>query len=331
MKIVLYYPFNMYAGWYTIGGYQNALKRLGHDVLVCALPGNNVQNVDAVRLDAPTLKQLNEADVVLSTYHEYVQPWLKAIYGFERWSSIKTPIVARFDESMDRSDLGLPTRVPELLQWADAYSFPTVQDAKRWGGQWDPYGADLEVFHPPTNDDPSLKIFDLGFIGTMYQVRLQYLQGLSSCLNDVTFHCGPVVVQDLRGVLGVESTVLMADNYRRIKIFFCLPGIAKMILAKVFDVMACGTFVMCPGLYGDAKENMSIFENERDLVYYEQGYMVKNADQIHYYLCHDAEREKIARNGAQRIRQAFTIEAMLKKILELSSLGKRPRPMLVAS
>ena len=48
---------------------------------------------------------------------------------------------------MCRNDLGLPTRVPELLKWAGKWSFPAYQDAKKWGGDWTPFYSDTEVFH----------------------------------------------------------------------------------------------------------------------------------------------------------------------------------------
>lgn len=328
MKIALFYPVNMYAGWYACGGYLSALGRMRHEVVNCGLPGNQVKWVDELRKSLPTIEQLNTCDVVLSAYHEYVQPWLKQIYGFEAWSKLRVPVIGRFDESMDRFDLKLEHRMTELLNWLDYWSFPTIQDARTYHGEWILYGSDTRMFHPrpggltASGED---RRYNLAFIGSMYPLRVQYLEKLGPHVrSDLTFMCGPVAVQDLGGINLTESTQLLAREYRRIKVFFCLPGMARMILAKVFDVMACGTFVMVPKLYGSAKDNLDIFEDGQHVVYYDVGQMVKNAEQIHYWVDHDDERERIANAGCDRIFESFTIERMLTRILEPANLGKRP-------
>src|SRR5271170_4609060 len=123
MKIVLFVIKNPMACHYAIGGYVDTLTRMGHQVLDCSFPNNNVQNVEYMRKKMPTIAELNECDVILPTYMEYVQPWLEAIYG-DSWKAITKPIIARYDESMDRGDLGLPGRMPKLLAWADHHFFP---------------------------------------------------------------------------------------------------------------------------------------------------------------------------------------------------------------
>jgi len=327
LRVALFYPVNLGAGWYACGGYRAALARMGHDVIDCPLPGNQVRWVEQVRRALPTIEKLNSCDVVLSTYHEYVQPWLKEIYGWDAWARLKTPVVARFDESMDRDDLGLSARMGELLQWADQWSFPTCQDARRYQGEWIPYGADTGMFSPIPGGRTASgadRIYDLAFIGTMYPSRVQYLERLSQQISDnVTFLCGPVVVQDLGGIDLIGSTGLLAKNYRRIKVFFCLPGIASMILAKVFDVLACGTFVMAPKLYGEATENMTLFDDGVHVVYYDVGHMVENARQIKYWLEHDDERETIASAGRDRVFDQYTIKKMLNLMLAQAERGKR--------
>jgi len=133
MKIALFYPHNFLASHYALFSYRETLESMGHHVLDCPFPGNQVQNVDAVRRVLPSIEHLNHCDVVLSTFHEYVQPWLRAVYA-DAWFSLKVPVIARFDESMDRADLGLPLRMPELLKWAKYYSFPAAQTRRSMAG-----------------------------------------------------------------------------------------------------------------------------------------------------------------------------------------------------
>ena len=77
---------------------------------------------------------------------KYTQPWLAKLYGAENWKLVKTPVIARFDESFDRNDIGLPARWDELKEWATHFSFPAHQDAKRYGGQFLPFAADTTIF-----------------------------------------------------------------------------------------------------------------------------------------------------------------------------------------
>jgi hypothetical protein len=313
MRIALFYPKNLYASWYALGGYKLALERLGHEVVDLPFPGNEVANIEVFRAIFPTIETLNGCDVILSMFHEYVQPWLEAIYG-ATWKTLTTPVIARFDESMDRADLQLPKRVPELLAWADYYSFPAAQDAERWHGQWLPFAGDTSMFQPTATE----KEYEIGFVGSMYPVRLKYLEKLAEHLpNDLTFVSGPCIVQDLGGVNTLESTRLLAENYRKVKIFFCLPPMSRLLVCKVFEVMASGTFLMYPTLPGDAMANTTIFESGKHLVYYQGGHLKKNAAQILHYLENDSEREAIAKAGCDKVHSEHTLDQMLEKLLSL--------------
>ena len=316
MKIALYYPHNWLASWYTLGGYANTLRDMGHEVIDCPFPGNLVHDVDNVRSRMPTIDQLNSVDCILLMFMEYIQPWLASVYGLELWKHVKVPIVARYDESFDRQDLGLFDRWEEFIKWAPDINlnfFPAHQDAERYGGQWLVYGADLIKFHCTS---PQTKKYDLAFVGSFYPLRQQYLAKLSGFLgNDVTFNVGQAIVQDLSGIRSEESTDLLAENYRQIKIFFCLPPMSRLLVCKVFEVMACGTFVMFPMLPGDAAHNCTAFNAGLEIVYYEHGYMKKNAEQIQYYLTHEEERETIANAGRDRVYQDYTLQQMLERML----------------
>src|SRR6185369_12831684 len=101
MKIANFYIRNTFAGWYAVGGYNLALDRLGLSFYDVPFPGNQVQSIEHVMKQVPSLELLKECDCILIHSFEYVQPWLAAIYG-PAWKELKVPIIARFDESMDR-------------------------------------------------------------------------------------------------------------------------------------------------------------------------------------------------------------------------------------
>src|SRR5271157_1484562 len=208
-----------------------------------------------------SLEVLEKCDTNFWKHHKYTYPWLAATYSMEKvWSKIKHKVTARFDESMDRLDLGLMRKYGEMQQWATYFSFPAAQDAERYGGQWLPHGVDTEMFKPhehvTSNKD---KEFDLAFIGSIYPLRGQYYNHLAPCLGKVQLKMGMVMVQELNGLNGPKTMELLADNYRKIKVFFCLPPMSRLIVAKAFEVMACGTFLMYPKLPGITGMNNDVF------------------------------------------------------------------------
>jgi len=321
MRIALFAIKNILGCHYGLFGYRETLERMGHEVLDCSFPSNAVQDVENIRRKMPSITELCKCHAVLSTYHEYVQPWLAAVYGLDSWNAVlrNVPVVARFDESMDRADLGLPGRMPELKRWAQYFSFPAAQDARKFGGEWHPFGADTTIFKPGPATE---KKYDIGFIGSLYPERAAYLQKLAQHIDpSVTFRCGQVFVQDLSGIRERESTELLAENYRNsLKIFFCLPPLSHLIVEKVFDVMASNTLVFYPRLFGDAAENLTLFEDFTHIVYYDLGYVAQNAKQIKYFLEHPEQRETIAHAGGELVRSKYTLEMLLNKILALAEV-----------
>jgi hypothetical protein len=320
MRIALFYPKNFYASWYALGGYREALSRMGHDVLDCPFPGNQIQQIEPLRKVMPSVDGLLSCDCVLSMYHEYSQPWLEALYGLEAWQRVmeNVPVTARFDETMDRADLKLPHRLPELMKWAHFYSFPGAQDAEKHRGQWLPYGADTTMFKFGFVDGKyAAKKYDVGFIGSLYPLRAEYLQRLAEHMDGLTFNVGQVFVQGLGGMRERESTELLAEEYRAIKVFFCLPPMSRLLVCKVFEVMACGTFVMYPKSPWHARANMGLFKDKEEIVYYDAGYISQNAREIKRWVEDDEGRERIAKAGCSKVHAEYTLDGMLEKLLAL--------------
>ncbi len=329
-RVALFYIRNPLACHYAIGGYTDTLKAMGHDVIDCPFPGNAIQNLPQVAAAMPKIDELLGCDLILSCYHEYGQPWLAKIYSAREWDALmaKVPVLARYDESMDRGDLGLPHRMPELLRWAKFHSFPAAQDAAKYGGEWLPYGADTTIFHPNNSAQlttmmldkashwPDVKKYDVAFIGTLYGKRQEYLAKLVNHLGHGTvFYQGNVFVQDLSGIRERESTELLAENYRAIKCFFVLPPLSRLIVEKVVEVMACETLVLFPRLTDDAEANLSIFEHNKHIVYYDLGFFADNGKQVRHLLAHPEEMHAIAAAGSQLVSEKYTLKIMLEKML----------------
>lgn len=332
MKLALFFPENYLAGTYATGGMVRCLTKMGHEVLPVSFPGNcyikNQRKIEEVKF-VPSIEELNSCDAILLCYFEHIVGWIETCYNLQEWKEkLHVPVIARFDESFDRHDLGLPASWSRMKQWAQFYSFPAAQDAEEYGGDflsWCPFGADIELFHPSGWLQPDYdraeqygKKIDVGFIGSLYEKRVHYLNQLLPHLAElnIPFYHGPVQVNDLFGRRFDLESILLAENYGAMKIFFCPPPMSNLIVCKVMEVMACGTLVMYPRLTGDAAKNSMLFEHGKDIVYYNPNDFVGTAKTIEKLLVDDNLRETIATNGMQKVRENYTIEKMFEYILK---------------
>ena len=74
--------------------------------------------------------------------------------------------------------------------------------------------------------------------------------------------------------------------------------------------MGAAGFVMtnyCP-------ETAEIFEEDKEIVMFRTPEEL--AEKVDYYLTHDAEREKIARNGYEKVMRCYTYERKIKELLD---------------
>ena len=83
----------------------------------------------------------------------------------------------------------------------------------------------------------------------------------------------------------------------KINLNITLRSIGSGIPLRVFDIMGCGGFL----LTNYQADMLELFEPDKDFVYYTD-YEDLRA-KVEYYLTHDAERERIARNGYEKVRE----------------------------
>jgi spore maturation protein CgeB len=90
---------------------------------------------------------------------------------------------------------------------------------------------------------------------------------------------------------------------------------SRLLVQKIFDIMACDTMVMYPRFPDDASKNMPLFKDRNHIVYYDLGFFADNGQQVSYYLEHPEEVERIAHAGGEFVRSKYTLESMLSKML----------------
>ena len=291
------------------------LRRLGHEVIDAPIPtdqnGCILHDLPQVTLDRelnklPLFQQLRDADLIICFCIEYYVPWLHELYP--EWKSLRNR-VAIAGESSDRLDYSV------IVNLADHWFFPDPADALRYHGEFIPCCVDTEMFR----FHPEIKQYDVAFLGTLYQKRLQFLQALGPHLDKVGIQmtCGEVVVHDLTGECHYLWANLNSQNICRMKVHLALPGNnSKMVSTRHFETLACGTFLLTyPILDKSLKDGIHC-------KFYSPDDLDGLTNLIRYYLDHDEEREQIAIAGHDHVHENYSATKVLKTVLDKLYISK---------
>ncbi len=121
-------------------------------------------------------------------------------------------------------------------------------------------------------------------------------------------------VRNMGSVSYHEDMAKVFEN-SKINLNFTLRNIRSGIPLRVWDVLACGGFL----LTNFQAEMPAFFENGKDLVWFDSiDDMKKKAD---YYLTHEDERLEIAANGCRKARREHSYENRLSYIIDTVRLG----------
>jgi Glycosyl transferases group 1 len=338
LKIAVFFPDAPRTGWSSAWGIPRTLKRMGHEVISGGIPvdiGNpNAQQLQKLQ---PTLEQLKQQDLILVSGTEHIAPWLDALYQRYEWKQLPAVKANWYHESFFREDFTIDFET--VSQFADEHFFPGVQDAEHFDQEsfakdrahWLPFGVDTQVFRKldvQTSYDDDIEIGKYGeikkrwpvaFIGWIYEKRGRFLKALSQ--HDIPpIRAGSVDIRDLGGYQAEESTRRMADNIRHVGVFFNMPALSQLLVSKVYEVMACGTFLLTPLLSQDRgiSNNTKLFESGRHLVYYRSSNLPYVAQLLREWSSagKEEEREKIAATGCQEVHANHSLEKRLEVILE---------------
>jgi len=170
----------------------------------------------------------------------------------------------------------------------------------------------------------SPKDIDAGFIGLIYPKRNQFLHSLSQHMKqgrDPWLVIGNVQVLDMDGPAWTDQALRLAMNYRRIKVFLNLPAYSELLVSKVVEIMACGTFIVTPALSGAAEANCDIFQHAKELAYYHPTNLPFLVQTVREFVERDDMRERIAMAGMSKVVEKYALKVQVKQILEQCKLG----------
>ncbi len=224
---------------------------------------------------------------------------------------------------------------------------------------WLPFGVDTEVFRPSKCMDcggsgrcgefiinekafggdarqckeclgsgvgKNEKTVEAGFIGLLYQKREAFLSRLAEHMKrgrDPTLTVGNVYVQDIEGIPHEEMARRLAENYRRISVFLNFPHLSELLVTKVYEVMACGTFLMTPLLSGSAEANCEQFKEPVQLAYYNPANLPFIVQMMREFMGRPELREQIALAGMVEIRAKHTLRQRLEEMFAKAKIEAR--------
>ena len=284
------------SAWCCAEGIVSVLREMGYNVV----DGGNP------RLSQIPISHLRNADLIILGAPEWFAAELQRHYGFA-WPTLRAKKAAWYAESFHRDDRDFDFNSVRNL--ADHHYFPAIQDAEEYGGQWLPFGADTGVFRP----QPATVLYDAAFLGTMYPKRAEFMARIGYSLARIQSVSSP----DVR-----KSFELLANAYCSTRIFVNLPAYSRLLVTKVTEVMACGTFLLTPRLdHPSAYRNMAPFENGKHLVYYDAGDPQEIAKLVYYYIENSSELEAIAAAGRDEVLKSHSMVVPLRKILSDAESG----------
>jgi glycosyltransferase involved in cell wall biosynthesis len=252
MKIAAFYSDSPFAGWVQCEGFADVLRHMGHEVTAIAIPP--VTQVTQELADKVN-KPIEDCDVVIVSGPEHLRKWIQHFY--HGWNKLKCPKIGWYHESFVREDYSLDYANFEGM--FDFHFFPDRADAEKYKGTFLPLGVDTHIFK--TDYEPGYgearRDIDIAFIGLMYPKRQRFVEELTPHLGDIKIKymtacqserglIPAIGVWDADGLNIRRSMELLAETYRRIKVFVTFPSLSNVLVAKVLESMACGCILVAP-------------------------------------------------------------------------------------
>jgi len=117
-----------------------------------------------------------------------------------------------------------------------------------------------------------------------------------------------------RGYADYYKKMPLVFSQSKINLNISLKTIRTGIPLRVIDIMGCGGFVIS----NYQEELMEYFVPGEECVIYEN--FEDLYEKVKFYLQHDSERQRISKNGFEKIKQDFTFDDRIRKLLYSTSL-----------
>lgn len=306
MKIAAFFSDSPFASWTQSRGFAAVLRRMGHDVVDIPVPPTN--RVTRLQVEAIN-KPIDDCELVIVSGPEHLRDWINQFY--QDWNKLKAPKVGWYHESFAaREDYVL--NYENFRGMFDFHVFPDKDDAEKYQGEHLPLGVDMEMFNAnPRCDIGQFELperdINCAFIGLMYPKRQRFYEELKPFLKGINLRVanGNILVHDFDGINLERSTELLAETYRRIKVFVAFPAVCNVLVAKILESMASGCYLVAQEQPVEIR-NYASYKTAKEC-----------AREIREALEANVYREKIARQGCEEVHAKHRMELRFDKILQM--------------
>ena len=275
-------------GWATGDNLVRAFKRLGHEVYAYGNYYGTQEKLDDRRLP-------KELDLLVYCECNDDDPQ----YTELRQQKARARVYWDFDVDNGRQGAA--------EQLAKQVGFDMICHANKLYSDYFKKFASRTLCLPYAFDDEhfkNLKVktkFDVAIIGSPYPQRVQYVKKLKKM---------GVVVEFIQGKY--KEDFILAINELKIHLNLNIfgPGGNGLLVGRVWETIGCGTFLLTQrkdfieDFFEDGK-HLALFDSPEEC-----------AGKIKYYLSHESEREKIARQGYEHGLKHHTYVARAQTILD---------------
>lgn len=194
------------------------------------------------------------------------------------------------------------------LHWGKEYSvFETIsEEQSKWLDEYVVPWAQYDIEHPYFHElyYVARKVTEIDRICILNGLALEHKVDLYTKSNTAALQGVQVY-----GTVSYNEEAPKVYNLSRINLNMTMRTIETGVPQRVFDIMgACG-FVMCNW----QEEAEELFVPEQEIVLFHD--MEELIYKVNYYLAHEQERVQIAVNGWKKVREEYSYEAMLLKLV----------------
>lgn len=149
--------------------------------------------------------------------------------------------------------------------------------------------------------------------------RLEYIDKISALHEMKVYSPGDLsTISTVRhmGTVDYQTDMYKVFQLSKINLNITLPSIHTGIPLRAMDIMGAGGFL----LTNYQNDFMDLFEPGEEFVYFTS--LDDALNLIDYYLSHEEERARIAKNAAEKMKSEFTYDMQIKKMVDVAIKGR---------
>ena len=287
MKVTFIYSYEN-EEWSTPLALVNEFKELDWEVDIVSIGSNRTGKYSDEQLQLWIQQDLESDIVIFMDWGRFDSKWLdKKLKPNAFWVQESGDDPQNFERNFPKSERFHITLSPD---------YESTEEYKKRGidAYWWTHFADTKIQFPLDIEPEYVGVTTRGY-------------GNSQFLNTLTDHGGGTIGNQ-NGLGPTEHTEFLNKGLMVIQ-----NSRWGEVTRRIFEGMACGKLVLCDRL-NESKKLHELFIDGEDIIYYDN--IVDCINKLNYYQENSEERERIAKNGYNKVLQNHTQKQRVEFIIE---------------